>query len=437
MIRQLDAEERLREDALSIVEAGLAQVEPDALVADALTEHPLEGGADGGVVLLAVGKAALGMAEGARRALGDRIAEACVLVPHGAVGAASAGIRIYHGGHPLPDMKGVQGARALADAARRAGPGDRVLLLLSGGASALLTLPDGEVTLEDVRSLTRLLLASGAPIEEMNTVRKHADALKGGRLARIATPAPVRALVLSDVVGDALDVIGSGPVSPDPTTYSDAIAVLERRGIWDAAPESVRRHLLLGREGRIPETPKPGDALFSGVDATVIGSWRLAAAGAAARALALGYRVKTRSIAMTGEARMVGAELAREARALHDRVRGPTAHIAAGETTVTVVGDGMGGRNQEVALGAALVLDGIEDALVLSLGTDGIDGPTDAAGAIATGTTIARARAAGLDAEASLRRNDAYRFFEPLSDLIVTGPTGTNVMDLFVVLVGG
>lgn len=435
MIRPLTAEARLREDALSIAEAALVQVDPTALVVGALQERPLEG--EGGVILLGVGKAALGMTEGARRALGDRIVESCVLVPHGAVGASPSGFRIYHGGHPLPDRKGVQGARAVAEAAGRASGGERVLLLLSGGASALLTLPEGDVTLDDVRSLTRLLLDSGAPIEELNTVRKHVDALKGGRLARLAMPAPLRALVLSDVVGDALDVIGSGPVSPDPTTYADAIAVLQRRGIWKAAPESVRRHLLWGREGQIAETPKPGDAAFAAVDASVVGSWRLAAAGATARALALGYRVMTRSIAVTGEARRVGAELAREARALHEGGRGPAAVIAAGETTVTVVGDGRGGRNQEVALGAAIELDGVGDVLVLSVGTDGIDGPTDAAGALATGTTMTRARTAGLDAEASLRRNDAYRFFAPLSDLVVTGPTGTNVMDLFVVLAAG
>ena len=435
----MEAEAKLRRDARSLAEAALLSVDPATLVEETLYARPLEAGERGSIIALAVGKAARGMAEGAHRALGKRISQGIVLAPGDSAGQVPKGFEIFRGGHPLPDGDGVAAARALAEAARRAGPDDRLLVLISGGASALLTLPDGQVSLEDVREMTRLLLLSGAPIAEMNIVRKHLDQLKGGGLARIAMPARVRALILSDVVGDAPDVIASGPVSPDPSTFADAIAVLERRGLWEKAPTAVREHLLFGREGQIPETPKPGDPPFAGVQALVIGNAARAVAGAAFRARALGYDVHVHSVELAGEARAVGRELARLGRRIRDTatpVAPPAALLVGGETTVVVTGDGRGGRNQEVALAAAQELDGTDRILVLSLASDGVDGPTDAAGAIATGTTLARARAAGLDAQASLDRNDAYPFFDAIDDLVRTGPTGTNVMDLMMVLVG-
>jgi glycerate-2-kinase len=431
-------EEKLRRDARSLMEAALDAVDPARLVEEALYARPLQAAPGGGIVVLAVGKAARGMAEGAHRALGKRITHGIVLAPGGSLGQVPRGFVTHRGGHPLPDGDGVHGARAIAEAARRAGPEDRLLVLLSGGGSALLTLPDGQVSLEDVREVTRLLLLSGAPIEELNAVRKHLDQLKGGGLARIAMPARVRGLLLSDVVGDPPDVIASGPLSPDPSTFAGAIAVLEHREVWERVPASVREHLLFGREGQIPETPKPGDPPFTGVETAVIGNVARAVAGAAFRARALGYDVHVHSVELTGEARQVGQELARLGRRIREAaspVAPPAVLIAGGETTVVVRGDGKGGRNQEVALAAALELDGVNRLLVASLATDGVDGPTDAAGAVASGSTLRRARQAGLDPRGSLERNDAYPFFDGLGDLIVTGPTGTNVMDLMLVIV--
>lgn len=438
-----EVEARLRRDARAILDAALAGVEPARLVEGALRARPLEGAAPGRVVVVAIGKAALGMIAGALRVLGALVDRAVALVPSGSGGHAPAGVECYRGGHPLPDADGMEGARAVAEAARRARPGDRLLVLLSGGGSALLTLPDGDVSLEDVRRTTQLLLESGAPIGELNAVRKHLDTLKGGGLARLAMGAPVRALVLSDVVGDPLDVIASGPLSADSTTFADAIRVLERRGLWERVPDAVRRHLDAGRAGHIPETPKAGDPPFAGVHVEIIGNVGLAAEHAARRARELGFEAHVFSTEVTGEARDVGRALAARALALRGRAPEekaavglpPAALVAGGETTVTVRGNGRGGRNQELALGAALDLDGAPGVLLLSAGTDGVDGPTDAAGALATGTTMARARALGLDARAHLERNDAYPFFEALGDVVRTGPTGTNVMDLMIALV--
>ena len=432
------AEARLRRDASSLLEAALAAVDPAMLVEEALAARPLGAGEGGRIIVVAVGKAAYGMAEGAHLGLGQEVAHGVVLAPVGSGGRTHPGFDAYSGGHPLPDEGGVEGARALADVARRAGPADRLLILLSGGGSAVLTLPHGEVSLEDVRAVTALLLRSGAPIQELNAVRKHLDTLKGGGLAGLAKPARVHALLLSDVVGDPPDVIASGPVSPDPTTFGDAIEVLERRGLWLLVPDPVRRHLLCGRMGGLSETPKPGDPLFAGVETVVIGNAARGVAGAALQARALGYNVHVLPSEVTGEARVAGCELARagrRARDLSSPIAPPAALLAAGETTVVVTGDGRGGRNQELALGAALELDGIDRVLLLAAATDGVDGPTDAAGAVATGSTVRRARGAGLDPEGALERNDTYAIFDALGDLLITGPTGTNVMDLTIVLV--
>ena len=433
-----DVEARLRRDARALLAAGLAAVDPAALVERALREVELEPAEGGRLTVLAIGKAALAMATGATRALGGRIGRGIVLMPSGVAGWAPDGFEVHRGSHPLPDSDGVEGARAVVEAARQAGPADRLLVLLSGGGSALLTMPDGEVTLEDVRELTALLLAAGAPIDELNTVRKHLEVLKGGGLARVAMPAPVRGLVISDVIGDPLDVIASGPLSPDPTTFADAVAVLERRGLWTRVSDAVRRHLEAGRDGHVPETPKPGDPPFQGVQIEVIGSVAHAVAAAAARAHELGYRAGILGAALSGEARAVGRDLVERARAVLADARpvgAPAALVAGGQTTVPVRGQGRGGRNQEVALGAALDLEGVPGVLVMSAGTDGVDGPTDAAGALATGSTVGRARSLGLDPARHLERNDAYPFFDALGDLVRTGPTGTNVMDLMIVLV--
>ena len=295
-----------------------------------------------------------------------------------------------------------------------------------------MTLPADPLGLDDLRAVTAALLGAGAPIGELNTVRKHLEVLKGGGLARAAAPANVRALILSDVVGDPLDVIASGPVSPDPTTFEDAMRVLRDRGVWDGLPAGVRSRLEAGVAGEVPDTPDAGEALFESVTVTVVGNAARAAEGAAAEAARLGYDAAIESVTVTGEAREIGARLGERAR----RLAPGACVILAGETTVTVTGDGRGGRNQEVALGAAATLAGSENVLVFSVGTDGVDGSTDAAGAWVTGRTMERARSLALDPKDALARNDSYAFFRELGDLVITGPTGTNVMDLMGILAG-
>jgi len=280
-------------------------------------------------------------------------------------------------------------------------------------------------------------LRAGATIGELNAVRKHLSYLKGGQLAALAYPATVVSLLLSDVVGDPLDVIGSGPTAPDPSTFADALSVLVRRGVLEQVPKSVVTRVKAGARGEICETPKPGGQLFHSVHNVVIGSNRLALNAAAREAKALGYRPLILSTSMQGETREVArvhAEILREVRSADKPVAAPACLLSGGETTVTVRGRGRGGRNQEFALAAALAIAGLPDVLVLSAGTDGTDGPTDAAGAIATGDTTGRGLRQQLKAAEYLERNDSYPFFEALGDLIKTGPTGTNVMDIHLLL---
>jgi hydroxypyruvate reductase len=319
--------------------------------------------------------------------------------------------------------------------AAEAEAGDLVLCLISGGASALMPLPAPPITLDEKQAVTRLLLASGANIHELNAVRKHISAIKGGQLARLAAPATVVCLMLSDVIGDNLDTIGSGPTAPDASTFVGARAVLERYGILERVPAAVRERLEQGVAGRIPDTPKPGDPLFARVRNAVVGSNDLALRAAAARARALGYRPLVLSSMIEGETREVArmhAAIAREVLKSGRPVRPPACIVPGGETTVTLRGEGLGGRNQEFVLAAAMDLAGLPRTVVLSAGTDGTDGPTDAAGAIADGDTLRRAP----DAARYLAENDSYHYFERLGDLIKTGPTNTNVMDVRLLLVG-
>jgi hydroxypyruvate reductase len=288
------------------------------------------------------------------------------------------------------------------------------------------------VTLEEKRTVTRLLLGAGATINELNAVRKHLSRFKGGQLARAAAPARVVTLVLSDVIGDPLDVISSGPTAPDGSTFADAIQVLQRRGVWDAVTASVRERLTAGRDGKIHETPKPGDPIFQRVDNHVIGNNALVTDAAVARARALGYRATLLTRSLEGEARDVAGALIARARALD----APACLVAGGETTVTVRGGGSGGRCQELALAAALAIDGADDLIVLAAGTDGTDGPTDAAGAMVDGDSVSRVRAARMDPRALLDQNDSHRALDACGDLIVSGPTRTNLLDLYLVLRG-
>jgi hydroxypyruvate reductase len=313
-----------------------------------------------------------------------------------------------------------------------------VVCLVSGGGSALATHPVEGVTLSNLQALTDALLRSGATINELNAIRKHLDRVKGGGIARMAGSARVLSLILSDVVGDPLDVIASGPTSPDTTTFADAWNVIESRGLAGTVPSTIREHLLAGVQGSVPETPKPGDPLFDRVQNVIVGSNRQAAQAAVRCAEGLGLNALLLSTFVEGEARevaRVAAALAKQIVHFDQPVKKPACLVWGGETTVTVRGSGLGGRNQELALAAAIALDGWRNVLIEALGTDGTDGPTDAAGAIATGDTVSRARALGLDAQVHLADNDAYDFFAPLGDLVITGPTGTNVNDLLFALI--
>jgi len=382
------------------------------------------------------GKASARMARAVEQLLGDRIHGGLVVTKHGH-GVPLRKVEVLEASHPLPGPEGEAAARRVADLLREAGEGDLVVCLVSGGGSALLPLPAEGLTLQDKVAVTHLLLRSGATISEVNAVRKHLSAVKGGWLARLAYPARVVGLVVSDVLGDPLDAIASGPLSPDPTTYEDALRVLERYGLLDQVPHAVRERLERGASGQVPETPKPGDPVFEKVSLHVVAGVADAVEGARAAAERLGYRALVLTTWLEGEAREVGrvvAALARE-EVVRDRpVPKPACLLMGGETTVTVRGPGRGGRNQELVLASTLGLEGLSGVLVASLATDGTDGPTDAAGAFADGTTLARAKAQGMDPEQFLARNDAYPFFEALQDLVRTGPTGTNVNDLVLVL---
>ena len=384
------------------------------------------------VYLVGGGKAGRAMGEAAAAVLGDLVTAGAVAVPAGSGGSAGA-LRFIEAGHPVPDAGSREAARAMRGLVARAGEEDLVLALLSGGGSAMISAPADGVSPRDKEEVMRLLLRSGADIAELNTVRKHLSAVKGGLLAAAARPSRVIALLLSDVPGDDPSVIASGPFSPDPTTHSDAMRILVGRGLCSTVPPAVRGHVEAGVGGRIPDTPKPGDPAFERVECAVIGSNRTALS-AARDAAAGGGAGPVRILPgfLRGEARECArafvAEL-REASFAAAPAR-PAVLVAGGETTVAVRGNGRGGRSQEFALAAALAMEGEEGIALLSAGTDGVDGPTKAAGAFADGSTGSRARAAGLSPGDFLARNDAHAFFEALSDLLVTGPTGTNVSDL-------
>lgn len=390
----------------------------------------------GRLAALAVGKAAAAMADAFASHV-DRPVDVALAIGTHLDRPLPPGWRWHPSAHPVPDERSVAAANAALSMARTLGPEDTFVVLLSGGTSALMAAPAEGVSLTDKQETTRQLLRGGADITSVNTVRKHLSAVKGGRLGAAAR-GRVLAWLLSDVVGDDPSSIGSGPTVADPTTFGDAIAVLERYGGLAAYPSGAVDHLRKGTRGEVPETPKPGDGSLAHVHTSVIGSARLSLAGAARQAERLGYRVLTRPDPVVGEAREAAADhVAWMERACRE-IAEPVCLLSCGETTVHVAGTGYGGRNQEFALAAAERLAAWTRPVVLaSVGTDGVDGPTDAAGAIADPTTLARARAAGLDVRAALERNDSGTLLAALGDRIVTGPTETNVGDVQVVLAGG
>jgi hydroxypyruvate reductase len=389
------------------------------------------------ILVVGAGKAGAPMARALEDLLGDNIADGVIVVKEGH-GLPLEHVRIHEASHPVPDERGIKGAEEILSLVKGAGERDLVLCLISGGGSALLVAPAEGVTLEDKQEVTRLLLACGADIHEINTIRKHLSRAKGGGLARFAYPATVVSLILSDVIGDDLNVIASGPAVPDTSTFDDTRRVLEKYDIWDRVPVSVQSRIQRGLKGDIEDTPKIGDAVFQKCYTELVGTNIQALKAAGQQAEQLGYQTLILSSTVEGEAREVAKVLtaiAKEVRDSGNPLSAPACILCGGETTVTIRGDGKGGRNQELALAAALGLDGIENIVVLAGGTDGNDGPTDAAGAMADGRTLARARAKDLDPLDYLRRNDSYHFFQALEDLVITGPTLTNVMDVYMILV--
>jgi len=440
-------ESKLKQDAVDIFMAGVAAVDPGRAVRSHLSlegetlaagEHRIPLAPEGRIFVVGAGKAGAPMAAAVEEVLGDRIHSGVVVVKYGHLAPVRT-VTLLEAGHPVPDEAGVRAADKIRDLLDEATSGDLVIALISGGGSALLPYPVPPVTLSDKQAVTNLLLESGADIGEINCIRKHLSLLKGGGLAKKAYPARLLTLILSDVVNDPLDVIASGPAVGDPTTYADAMAIISRYGLADKVPQTVLDRLRDGALGKHPETPKPGDPELKEVINLLVGTNTIALQASQDRAREMGYSTTILSSSITGETRDAAADHAALARAIAQTgqpVAPPACVLSGGETTVTIRGPGKGGRNQEFALAAAMGIEGLPDTLILSGGTDGTDGPTDAAGAVADGTTADRAREAGLDPVRYLDSNDSYRFFEKLGDLLMTGPTLTNVMDLRVILVG-
>lgn len=431
--------------ARNIVQAALAAVEPTAAVRSHVEVVGSKLMVRGrfydldrfrNVYVVGGGKASAPMARAVEQILGDRVTGGIVCVKDGHLDEVDR-IEVEQAGHPIPDERAVRATEKMIEILGAAGPEDLVICIVSGGGSALMVAPSLGVTLADKRRVTNELLRSGATINEINTVRRHLSRIKGGGLARIAAPATVVSLILSDVLGDPLDVIASGPTVPDPTTFGDAWEVIKRYRLADDLPPAIANRLQQGAAGLLPDTPKPGDPIFERVQNVVVASNAIAVEAAVEQARREGFNAMLLSTFVEGEARVVGqvfANIGRELWRSNNPVPRPAVIVAGGETTVTVKGPGRGGRNQELALSAALHLEGLEDVSVVGFATDGSDGPTDAAGAIVDGSTVERAKRLGLNPRAALADNDSYTFFQRVGDLIVTGPTNTNVDDLYLII---
>lgn len=390
------------------------------------------------IVMIGAGKGSALMALSVEEILGDRIHKGVVITKKGYVVPLKR-IELVEGNHPLPDKRGLKGTNQILKLITNLNENDLVICLISGGGSALLVSPAPGISLKDKKELTHQLLRCGANIKEINTLRKHISQVKGGRLAQLAHPASVIALILSDVIGNKIDSIASGPTAPDPTTFSDCLKIIQKYALKGKIPSSIYEHLKRGAQGIIEETPKSGDPIFKKVRNFIIGSNLQAQEAAKQKAEKLGYNAMILSKPISGDTRGAAikhANLAKKMREIGDPIPPPACLISGGETTVKVKGKGLGGRNQEFVLVGAIKIAGLENVLILSAGTDGTDGPTDAAGAICDGKTIERALHKGLNPQPYLDNNDSYHFFQKLGDLLKTGPTNTNVMDIHLILVG-
>lgn len=436
----------MRQDAEKIFLSGLSAVEPGAAVKRCcrleddrfcIGDQAYDLARFKNIYVIGAGKATAPMAKAVEELLGNRITGGTITVKYDHVADLNR-IEMIEARHPVPDENGVAGSNAIFTLAEKCGPDDLVLCLMSGGGSALLPLPCQGLSLKDKQQTSKVLLACGATIHEINTIRKHMSRIKGGQLARAVYPASLAALILSDVVGDDLDVIASGPTVPDPSTFAKAMDIFKKYDILGKIPAAAVNHIEAGISGDLSETPKHDDPVFEKVQNIVIGSNLDAISAAGRKAESLGYKILVLSSMIEGEtkevARVHGA-IAREVEKTGHPLMPPACVLSGGETTVTITGSGLGGRCQEFALSAARDLSGHNRIVVLCAGTDGTDGPTDAAGAFADGRTIRRADELGMNAAAYLSNNDAYHFFEKLGDLLKTGPTNTNVMDLRIMLV--
>lgn len=436
----------MRKDALDIFRAGVKAVEAEAAVRRhckvegsrlSVDERVYDLTGFQNIYVIGAGKAGASMAKAVEEMLGERITDGLINVKYGHV-AKLTRVKITEAGHPVPDEAGQVGARAIFDLASGAKKEDLVICLISGGGSALLPLPVEGVSLADKQDTTKVLLACGATIHEINSVRKHISEVKGGGLAGAAYPATMISLMLSDVVGDDLDVIASGPTVPDSSSFRDCMDIFDKYGIREQVPESVLNHIEKGLNGKAPDNPRPGDPVFAGTQSAIVGNNMECIQAAQKKASELGYHTLVLSSVLEGETRevaIVHAGIAKEILRSGHPLSSPACILSGGETTVTITGSGLGGRNQEFVLAAAMGLNNCEGVVVLSAGTDGTDGPTDAAGAVADGKTVQRAESLGLKSLDFLSDNDAYHFFEKLGDLVKTGPTNTNVMDLRIMLV--
>ncbi|WP_457571885.1 glycerate kinase type-2 family protein [Desulfovulcanus sp.] len=442
-------EKRLRQHAEHILTAALEAVQPQAAISAALCYrgshlkigiHSYDLNIYKKIVAIGAGKAGAAMAMTLENLLEERLDGGLVVVKDGHTLPLKK-IRLLEAAHPVPDERSLKAGREILAFVDRYRSKDTLFFfLLSGGASSLLIAPASGITLEDKQKVTGLLLASGANIQEINAIRKHLSRIKGGGLARLLNPATTISLIISDVVGDRLDVIGSGPTAEDSSSWADCYAIFTRYKLWDRLPESVRQKILQGLRGVIPDTPFPGEECFKHISHHIIASNRQALLAAAKAASSLGYAPLILSSSIEGETKDIArmhASIAKEILESGHPVVPPCCVISGGETTVSLGEScGLGGRNQEFALAAALELEGLKNVLILSAGTDGTDGPTDAAGAVVIGSTLAHARKLDLDARKFLQEHNAYNFFKRTRELIITGPTLTNVMDIHLVLVG-
>ncbi|MCF6149322.1 MAG: glycerate kinase [Candidatus Kuenenia sp.] len=435
-----------REDARQIYFAGLHSVEADACIQKCMEVKGncinIKGKKTynldkyNNIYLTGFGKVSGFMAAAVEKLLGDRIKKGIVNVRYGYTTPCKY-VKLNSAGHPIPDVAGINGTKEIVDIAKKASENDLVFCLISGGGSALFELPYEGISLEEIRDLTAMLLKCGATIDEMNAIRKHLSRVKGGRFAKLCK-AEIVSVILSDVINDPLDTIASGATSPDSSTFLDCERILNKYDLYKKIPASIRKHVQSGLHGSIEETPKPGDKIFARVNNIIVGNNRTALVASKEKGQQLGYNTLILSSCIKGEAKEIAKVFGAIAREIHFSgypVKRPACIIAGGESTVTVKGDGLGGRNQEFSLSAAMEIDGLADTVILSAGTDGTDGGTDAAGAMVDGTTIMNAKSKKLNPEKYLSNNDSFSFFKETNELIVTGPTKTNVMDIMLLLV--